>query len=66
MFDTTLQESLGSLRIPGLCRTASEPMEVELRNESEMPANFSWKVPVKMDGCRQAAASVQVANSMAG
>lgn len=35
-------------------RTASEPMEVELRNESEMPANFSWKVPVKMDGCLEA------------
>ena len=32
-------------------------MEVELRNESEMPADFKWKVPVKMDGCHPAAVS---------
>lgn len=32
-------------------RTASAPMEVELRNESEMPANFNWNIPVNMEAC---------------
>lgn len=32
-------------------RTASEPMEVELRNESEMPADFNWKIPLNMEAC---------------
>ena len=64
--DTRREESLCSVyTCVGLRRTASEPMEVELRNESEMPANFSWKVPVKMDGCHQAAASVRDANPAA-
>jgi hypothetical protein len=31
--------------------TASAPMEVELRNESEMPANFNWNIPVNMEAC---------------
>ena len=26
-------------------------MEVELRNESEMPANFNWNIPVNMEAC---------------
>ncbi|CAJ1371706.1 unnamed protein product [Effrenium voratum] len=32
-------------------RTASEPKDVELRNESEMTANFNWQIPLKMEGC---------------
>ena len=32
-------------------RTPSEPFEVELRNESEMSANFKWEVPLKMEAC---------------
>lgn len=26
-------------------------MEVELRNESEMPANFNWNIPLNMEAC---------------
>lgn len=26
-------------------------MEVELRNESEMPADFNWKIPLNMEAC---------------
>eukprot|EP00440_Ansanella_granifera_P030441 gb/GFBE01033071.1/.p1 GENE.gb/GFBE01033071.1/~~gb/GFBE01033071.1/.p1 ORF type:complete len:2256 (+),score=522.78 gb/GFBE01033071.1/:1-6768(+) len=32
-------------------RTASHPMQVELRNDSDMTANFSWDVPLKMEAC---------------
>eukprot|EP00930_Biecheleria_cincta_P031240 TRINITY_DN21698_c0_g1_i1.p1 TRINITY_DN21698_c0_g1~~TRINITY_DN21698_c0_g1_i1.p1 ORF type:complete len:2245 (+),score=433.56 TRINITY_DN21698_c0_g1_i1:107-6841(+) len=34
-------------------RTASDPFRVELRNDSDMAANFFWTVPQKLEACLQ-------------
>eukprot|EP00931_Biecheleriopsis_adriatica_P029163 TRINITY_DN17358_c0_g2_i1.p1 TRINITY_DN17358_c0_g2~~TRINITY_DN17358_c0_g2_i1.p1 ORF type:complete len:2291 (+),score=504.51 TRINITY_DN17358_c0_g2_i1:620-6874(+) len=35
-------------------RTASDPMTVELRNDSDMTAYYNWDVPLKLEACLEA------------
>ena len=32
-------------------KTASPPMILSIRNDADMPAEFTWKVPVRLESC---------------